>query len=347
MYKLLIVDDEPLVQVGIKSMLNWAELDIEICGIAMNGKAALEIIEQSSPDIVITDIKMPIMDGLELVRICRERWGTANPAFIILTSYEDFHMAKEALTYQVTDYLVKLELTADNLRQAIERVLKQKRERNKEHNNPGSPKLSTGDVQSLYDKFFIRLLHNLFESREQFLLQSRDLGLAFDSPYYVCCYGEMIGHLQEGLPIEKQWNLYSSTLHMLREIIVKYIPAHVISLDLKHFAILFDISADQDLSSVFDSLKEIIGTLNETLHKYYNVNLRVGLGTAVAHTGEIAESYQHARQVFPLTDEAHPYLSIDDCGTGTAPGTFLTFPFLKMLCHRLMKNLTLMYYIAL
>ena len=57
---------------------------------------------------------MPILSGLELVRICRERFGSL-PAFLILTSFEDFAMAKQAITYQVTDYLVKLELDADML----------------------------------------------------------------------------------------------------------------------------------------------------------------------------------------------------------------------------------------
>ena len=93
MYKLLIVDDEPLVQVGIKSMLDWASLNVEIIGTAANGEAALKIIEDQMPDIVITDIKMPILSGLELVRICRERFGSL-PAFLILTSFEDFAMAK-------------------------------------------------------------------------------------------------------------------------------------------------------------------------------------------------------------------------------------------------------------
>ena len=66
MYKLLIVDDEPLVQVGIKSMLDWNALDIEVVGTASNGEAALKIIEDTMPDIVITDIQMPILSGLEL-----------------------------------------------------------------------------------------------------------------------------------------------------------------------------------------------------------------------------------------------------------------------------------------
>ena len=75
MYQLLIVDDEPLVQAGIRSMLNWNEMNIEICGTAMNGQAALKIIEEKSTDIVITDIKMPVMNGLELAKTCRERYA--------------------------------------------------------------------------------------------------------------------------------------------------------------------------------------------------------------------------------------------------------------------------------
>ena len=120
MYKLLIVDDEPLVQVGIKSMLDWSEYNIDICGIAMNGQAAYSVIEEQMPDIVITDIKMPIMTGLELIKKCRENFGYQKPSFIILTNYEDFSMAKEALKAQVVDYL--LLLACEKYSKTLERV---------------------------------------------------------------------------------------------------------------------------------------------------------------------------------------------------------------------------------
>ncbi|EOR20926.1 AraC family transcriptional regulator [Clostridium sartagoforme AAU1] len=61
MYKLLIVDDEPLVQVGVKSMINWDKFDIDVIGMASNGEQAIKIIDNSFPDIIITDVKMPIM----------------------------------------------------------------------------------------------------------------------------------------------------------------------------------------------------------------------------------------------------------------------------------------------
>ena len=97
MIKLIIADDEPLVQAGIKSMINWEDYNISIVGTASNGAAAYELIREHSPEIVITDIKMPVMSGLELARKCREE-GRKLPLFIILTSYEEFNFVKEAIT---------------------------------------------------------------------------------------------------------------------------------------------------------------------------------------------------------------------------------------------------------
>ena len=165
MTKLLIVDDEPLVQIGIKSMLQWEELGIEICGTAMNGKAALEMIRQYQPQIVITDIKMPVMNGLELTKTCREEFGPI-PLFIILTSYEEFSLIKEAMSCQAVDYLVKLELDPPSLKTSVEKAMERLEElkaRESFRQAPGQPTLL-----SYHDKFFMRLLHNLFENREQF-----------------------------------------------------------------------------------------------------------------------------------------------------------------------------------
>ena len=64
MIQVLIADDEPLVQAGIKSMINWSDLDMSIVGTASNGSIAYNMIDELHPDIIITDIKMPVMSGL-------------------------------------------------------------------------------------------------------------------------------------------------------------------------------------------------------------------------------------------------------------------------------------------
>lgn len=291
MYKLLIVDDEPLVQVGIKSMLNWSEHNIEVIGTAVNGQTALRLIEEQSPDIVITDIKMPVMSGLELIRICREKYGNEKPYFIILTSYEDFHMVKEAITYQVTDYLVKLELTPASLKEAIDRVLERIRESESKSDS------AENIVHPFYDKFFIRLINNLFESEEQFALQSRDLNLDFHFAGYVCCYGEMTSNQADSLPMEKQLSLFSTSMQMLKELAGKYQPCFCLSLDTRHFALIFCYEAGQTQGNTYGrELKDILGNINETLTKYYNVSFRCGIGNLVDAPLSICDSYQCSRQ---------------------------------------------------
>ncbi|MCM1191483.1 MAG: response regulator [Butyrivibrio sp.] len=312
MYKLLIADDEPLVQAGLKSMLNWSDLNIEICGTAMNGQTALKMIEEQNPDLCITDIKMPVMSGLELIRTCRERFGGDRPLFIILTSYEDFHMVKEALTYQVTDYLVKLELTPETLREAVNRVMERI---NRAAENATPP----NSITYLFnEKFFIRLLNNLFESEEQFALQSHDLSLDFHYKAYVCCYGEMSGRQADALPAEKQISLFSSSIQILKELTGKYRFCYVLTLDIRHFALIFCYEeAPENLPDTWaGDLKGILESIRETLNNYYNVSFRCGIGIPAGVPLAVCDSYQCSRQAFQEGSGDCAVTCFEDCLPG-------------------------------
>lgn len=124
MYRVMIVDDEPLILAGIASLLDWNEYGCEISGKAANGQQALKLMEEQKPDIVITDIKMPGMDGIGFMKAVKDR-GWDDVIFILLTNLEEFSLARQALSLGAVEYLVKMELTeeklADSLRLAMER----------------------------------------------------------------------------------------------------------------------------------------------------------------------------------------------------------------------------------
>lgn len=124
MYRVMIVDDEPLILAGIASLLDWKEYGCEISGKATNGQQALKLMEEQKPDIVITDIKMPGMDGIGFMKAVKER-GWDDVIFILLTNLEEFSLARQALSLGAVEYLVKMELTeeklADSLKLAMER----------------------------------------------------------------------------------------------------------------------------------------------------------------------------------------------------------------------------------
>ncbi|MCQ6560952.1 response regulator transcription factor [Paenibacillus mendelii] len=105
MYKVLIVDDEPLILEGMRYVIDWEEHGAEIAGSASNGAEALRILEQSTIHIVVTDIKMPGMDGLELIE--RAKSQGMNVKFIVLSGYDEFELVKKAVVYGVENYLLK------------------------------------------------------------------------------------------------------------------------------------------------------------------------------------------------------------------------------------------------
>lgn len=119
-YRVLVVDDEPIILSGISHLMDWAEADSEIIGTAGNGAEAYSIIEREHPDIVITDIRMPVMDGLALAGKCSEEYPDI--VFIILTSLTEFGLAREAIGYGISDYLLKTELDGTTLRKALEKA---------------------------------------------------------------------------------------------------------------------------------------------------------------------------------------------------------------------------------
>lgn len=106
MYKVLIVDDEIFVRKGLIQIMKECSPQFEICGEAENGEQALALIDQMRPELVIVDIRMPVLDGLELISKVKTE-HEHQPIFIILSGYPDFSYAQQAFRYNVSDYILK------------------------------------------------------------------------------------------------------------------------------------------------------------------------------------------------------------------------------------------------
>lgn len=107
MTKVMVVDDERNIREGIIHLIDWNSLDCEITGDVANGQEALSLLEHQTFDLIVSDIKMPILDGLELANQVRNKYPKTK--VIILTAYSDFSYAKKAIQYDVVDFVVKNE----------------------------------------------------------------------------------------------------------------------------------------------------------------------------------------------------------------------------------------------
>ncbi|MDL2317871.1 response regulator [Eubacteriales bacterium OttesenSCG-928-A19] len=120
MWKIVVVDDNPQVIGGLRRFIEQSGLDVVCVGDACDGQEALEVIRATNPDIVLTDICMPVMDGLEMIE--RLKAQEYPGAIIILSGYADFQYAQQAIRFQVNDYLLT-PTTLPELRAVLEKVL--------------------------------------------------------------------------------------------------------------------------------------------------------------------------------------------------------------------------------
>ena len=104
MLKVVIVEDEELIRTGLEYMIDWIKMDCTLSGVAKDGAEGLTMICEKHPDVVITDIRMPVMDGIEMIRQARKKCHFRT---VIFTGYSDFEYAKSAIQLKVSDYLLK------------------------------------------------------------------------------------------------------------------------------------------------------------------------------------------------------------------------------------------------
>jgi len=105
-YKVIVADDEPLMLEGWKTIIDWNKFGYELCGAASDGDEALELVERIGPDLLLTDIRMPGLSGLDLIRVLQERRGLDMKS-VIVSGYAEFDYARQALRFGVDRYVLK------------------------------------------------------------------------------------------------------------------------------------------------------------------------------------------------------------------------------------------------
>lgn len=215
MYKVVIADDEVWVAIGIKKLIHRSSLPFEVVGEASNGIKALEMVREMRPDLLITDIRMPGLNGLELVKRIRESESLIQIVFI--SGYAEFEYAKEGLRLGALDYLLK-PVEEESLRKVLLRYQAAREEKTKQAAQPESEEagfpIEDYRIKKVVDEINIRYTEKIslqeladkcgLSSGHLSALIKRETGASFSD--YVAA--KRIGDakkllLQEGLSIEE------------------------------------------------------------------------------------------------------------------------------------------------
>ncbi|AZO94695.1 response regulator [Halocella sp. SP3-1] len=297
MYKIMIVEDEELIRKGIVKSVNWHELGFEVVAEAANGKEALKKMDLDRPDVVVTDIRMPVMDGLDLAKIIKNRYPEIQ--IIILSGFADFEYAKTAIHFSVFEYLLK----PTNKNKFIETFKKLKLELDKKQQEKKTAhvidiKLNEGLVK-LREEFIKELLNGevtsiyTVEERMSYL----ELNLTGDNCVVAAIYID--GDDQN---ILKKWEndkkllsyVYSNiSIELLKEVgdsivIVKNIKEIIIVVSFKN--------QDKQIKLLKKALSNIIKNFEELIFSNTNIKILASMGMVYPNIMHLHKSYLQSKK---------------------------------------------------
>lgn len=154
-YTIVVAEDEELLLNNLIQKIHRADEDFEVVGKAQTGSQAYELIEQLSPDVVVTDIRMPVMDGIALLTKVREQFPLTK--FIITSGFSDFDYARSAISLRVSDYLLK-PVDPDELKTVLQKIKKEFQITKSSYDevfNPGTTRMTPAQIAALLKDFLV------------------------------------------------------------------------------------------------------------------------------------------------------------------------------------------------
>lgn len=289
MLKVFLVEDEIIVREGIKKNIDWEKNGYTFVGEASDGELAYPMIMELKPDIIITDIKMPFMDGLELSKLVRREMPKVK--IMILSGYDEFEYAKEAISIGITDYLVK-PISGTRLIEAIDRVKKVIDEEKVQ--------------QEFYEQFKREHQENQILEKQRFfedLVSKRlsvsevlDKGRALDMELSAGAYNIMLLKLSIREEIQ---DTYCGELVLLEDQLSEYVAGIsdlvLFNRGLEGIAILIK---SKEISALKEEQNRYIEIIKAQINNRKEVDYFIGMGEPVNRLKELSKSYDTANKAF-------------------------------------------------
>lgn len=285
-WKMCVIDDVVAVIDGISKSIRWHEHDIQLVGIATDGKEGLQLIEEVSPDIIVTDIRMPKMDGLALTE--KVKTMLPNSKIIFITGFTDFEYAQKAIKLGAFDFLTK----PFSLNEIVDTVLKARKvleeEQKEDLERLELEKKVKSSLPMLRQEYLQLLLHH--RGGEESILQRWDfLEIPLTKENFVVMVLEMDDFVEkcEHIPIHQVELQRFSLQNIVEETISAYTAGIVFRETMVRFVAILNESES------FDSLM-IAEKCCQNIEQHTRFTVSIGLGLAVRKINEIVTSYDQA-----------------------------------------------------
>lgn len=302
--KVFLVEDEMVIRRGIKNSIDWEKEGYIFCGEASDGELAYPMIIKEKPDILITDIRMPFMDGLELCKLVKKE--LPNIKILILSGYDEFDYAKEAIRLGVTEYLLK-PISSGKLLEALNGVSESIR-REKED-------------KDLVRKYMEEMRENTEHEKQKFFEQmiagnlsmadALETGKKYEMNLSAGMYNLLLFRFTLGKENRKSGELLGEAEYAIEKLTERLEYVFEFQRGVEGWAFLLMADNEEQMS---ERVKELSKDLEEIMKNYSTIAYFGGIGQPVARLRELEESFREAERALAarFTMELNRIISVED-----------------------------------
>ncbi len=293
MLKVVIVDDEMIVRVGFQSCIRWEDYGCQVAAACESAEDAIAFFRKDTPDIVFTDIMMPGMDGIELVRYIRKYYPKTK--IVVLSCLNEIDYVKQAIKLGAEDYILKLSFTQDTM---IELIKKLRDAIEEERKQEGRDEIYS-EIQSFNreDGFRMLMTGSLTLTDSEALLDK--LGYSYDpfEQYYAGCF--LIDHFKsvKGVRGRDRHLMRYGLLNIIREYFGKFPRFDLAFISDNEIMVLFRERSEDDFQGC---MEDVLKPLNHALKTHFNLTLSMGMDVTPSVRGAISAHYRYARELAAL-----------------------------------------------
>lgn len=302
MYKVLLVEDEVLVREAITENIVWNEIGLRLITSCKNGKEAIEAIEKEVPDIVITDICMPYIDGMQLSEYIYTRYPETK--IIIFSGYDEFEYAKQALQYKVEEYLLK-PVTAGELTELLVKIKNKIDTQRKEKNDI---KRLRGTYYKHLNTIRSQVLNDLIlgnKVEEEYKDEMKESGIELSKKYFKVAIIDTEISYPSDFVIGNNQNQSALLSFAIYNIVNEIMSAQSLGLTFQQKDRKMVLIFESDLKVNFENeVRAVCELIQDKIKDYLQVEIFIGIGKKVDSLSKIYLSYE---QAFELINYSYLY----------------------------------------
>lgn len=295
MHKVLVVDDEILVRIGIKSIMNWEEKGYTVAGEASNGREALEIMKADCPDILLTDLMMEPVNGFELIKTVRRDHPAVK--IIVLSCYNDFENVKEAMKLGACDYIFKLTLKPDELLKVLDAAAGQITPVAVKAEQLKTDRIVLKNMNAIKGRMIKTAIERSYAGTEAFLQELAEIGirLNFRLPYFLQVFSiDEFELFKSSSKIKEEELLKFSVQNIISEVMEHFEQVEVFNHEGSELVAVIPAGSGKMEDSFVKALTEAFATIREFCRRYLGIDISAGISRVHSGAEEVGPAYREA-----------------------------------------------------